>query len=79
MKKRKILLILDNCPAHNCTEALCDIEIKLLSKNYTGNLQTLDLEIIRSFKCKFEKLKLEKILVFEGKGNDVHQCYKKSI
>ena len=71
-QKCKILLILDNC-----SESLSNIEIKFLPKNYTGNLQPLDLGIIRSFKCKFEKLKLEKILELVEKGNDVYQCYKK--
>ena len=74
-KNRKILLILDNCPAHKCIEVLSNIEIKFLPKNSTGNLQPMDLGIIRSFKSKFEKLKLEKIIDSVIRGNNVYKCY----
>ncbi|KAG0441429.1 Tigger transposable element-derived protein 6 [Dictyocoela muelleri] len=69
-KKRKILLILDNCPGHKITCSTSNIELLFLPKNSTSKLQPLDAGIIRSFKVKFYSYQLKSIV---GKiTNDVN-------
>ncbi|KAF7685759.1 Tigger transposable element-derived protein 6 [Cucumispora dikerogammari] len=58
----KILLLLDNRPAHKCRDQLSQIELKFLPKNSTGELQSLDNGIIRIFKANIKKYKLNFIL-----------------
>ncbi|KAG0437264.1 Tigger transposable element-derived protein 6 [Dictyocoela muelleri] len=59
---RKILLLLDNCPAHKISCQLTNIELLFLPKNSTSRLQPLDAGIIRSFKAKFFNLQLSAIV-----------------
>lgn len=74
--KKKICLILDNCPAHNIAENFSQIEMIFLPPNSTGILQPMDLGIIRSFKCKFEALKLKKIISSIQEDKTVYESYK---
>ncbi|KAG0439391.1 Tigger transposable element-derived protein 6 [Dictyocoela muelleri] len=51
-EKRKILLILDNAQTHPFVQ-LCNIELLFLPKNTTSIMQTLDMGIIKAFKCHY--------------------------
>jgi hypothetical protein len=64
LKKRKVLLFVDNCSSHKTPKNLLNIEIKYLPSNTTSRLQPLDQGIIRSFKAKYRKLLL-KYLTFQ--------------
>ncbi|KAF7685383.1 Tigger transposable element-derived protein 6, partial [Cucumispora dikerogammari] len=74
---KKILLLLDNCPAHKCRDQLSQIELMFLPKNSTGELQPLDNGIIRTFKANFEKYKLNFILEKVENEFGVYESYKK--
>lgn len=54
MKKRTILLILDNCSSHPKMN-LTNIEMLFLPPNTTSILQPLDLGIIKNFKHNYRK------------------------
>lgn len=53
MTRRKILLLLDNCPAHNLKFTPQNIELCYLPKNSTAITQPLDKGIIKSFKTYY--------------------------
>jgi hypothetical protein len=53
-KKEKILLLLDNCPAH-CTVALRNIKLAFLPSNCTYVLQPMDQSVIKCMKTYFRK------------------------
>ncbi|KAG0440024.1 Tigger transposable element-derived protein 6 [Dictyocoela muelleri] len=61
-ERRKILLVLDNCPAHKISVETSHIELIFLSKNTTSKLQPLDAGIIRSFKAKFYGYQLSSVV-----------------
>ncbi|KAG0434594.1 Tigger transposable element-derived protein 6 [Dictyocoela muelleri] len=61
-EKRKVLLVLDNCPGHKITIETSNIEILFLPKNTTSKLQPLDAGIIRSFKAKFFSYRISSIV-----------------
>ncbi len=50
-QRRKVALIVDNCPADKCTIALSSIELFFLPPNSTPLIQPMDAGIIRSFKA----------------------------
>lgn len=52
-KKRKIALLLDNCPAHPHITTLNNIELVFLPPNTTSLIQPLDQGIIKTFKTNF--------------------------
>ncbi|UYV61013.1 hypothetical protein LAZ67_1003100 [Cordylochernes scorpioides] len=54
-KKRKFLLILDNCPAHQIPEGLQNIEIRFLPALTTSALQPCDMGIIKALKDQYRK------------------------
>ncbi|XP_045461753.1 tigger transposable element-derived protein 4-like [Harmonia axyridis] len=54
-KKKKILLLVDNCPAHPNVTDLKSITLAFLPPNTTSVLQPMDQGIIRSLKCNFRK------------------------
>lgn len=54
-KKRKILLILDNCTAHPSVDSLSSIELLFLPPNTTALCQPMDQGVIRSLKSHFRK------------------------
>ena len=61
-EKRKILLFIDNCTAHNNLPHLENIRIEYLPPNTTSKLQPLDQGIIQNFKCLYRKEVIRKII-----------------
>lgn len=60
---RKILMFLDNCPAHPKGLSFSNIELEYLPKNTTSVLQPMDQGIIRSFKCHYRKRLIRHVLL----------------
>ena len=58
LEKRKILLLLDNCPSHKINIKMENVEALFLPKNSTSVTQPLDSGIIKSFKGKYFHLLL---------------------
>ncbi len=61
-KKRKILLFIDNCPAHNNVLPLKNVTVMFLPPNTTSALQPLDQGIIQNFKVYYRKCVVRHIL-----------------
>ena len=62
-EKRKIALIVDNCPAHSKVEGLKAIDLIFLPPNTTPKTQPMDQGIIRSLKAGTEPKSLENTLL----------------
>lgn len=60
--KKKILLLVDNCPAHPNVEGLSAIKLCFLPPNTTSVLQPLDQGIIKSLKVHFRKFQVTKMI-----------------
>lgn len=73
--QKKVLLIIDNCPAHPTLNNLKKIKIVFLPANCTSVLQPLDQGIIRSFKCHYRKFVLRKVIT----AMDAKQNYSISV
>jgi hypothetical protein len=52
-KNRKILHLVDNCPAHPHIQDLSNIKLVFSPPNTTSVLQSMDMGIIKSFKGYF--------------------------
>ena len=63
-KGEKILLLVDNATAHDCTlnSKLSNITQVFLSKNSTSRLRPLDAGVIKNFKVKYRQLLLRHVL-----------------
>lgn len=61
-ENKKVLLLLDNCPAHPKIDTLKNIKLVFLPANSTSKLQPLDQGVIRSLKCKYRTQVLAKVL-----------------
>jgi len=61
-KKKKILLLVDNCPAHPSISDLRSITLIFLPPNTTSVLQPMDQGIIRALKSNFRKNLVLKII-----------------
>lgn len=61
-EKRKIVLFIDNCAAHNTIPKMENVKIEFLPPNTTSKLQPLDQGIIQSFKVKYRHLVVKKML-----------------
>jgi len=61
-QKRKILLFIDNCPAHNDTSNLQNITVEFFPPNTTSKLQPLDAGIICNFKVHYRSLVVKKLI-----------------
>ncbi|XP_022852907.1 CENP-B homolog protein 2-like [Olea europaea var. sylvestris] len=56
MNGRKVLLIVDNCPAHpKVVEGLINVELFFLPPNTTSKIQPCDTGIIRAFKAHYRR------------------------
>ena len=62
MKGRKILLIIDNCPAHPVVDNLTNIEIVYLPANTTSQTQPCDQGIIQALKHRYRMKLLAKFI-----------------
>jgi hypothetical protein len=61
-RKRRILLFVDNCAAHNVNEEYTNVKVKFLPANTTSLIQPLDQGIIRHFKVLYRRRILEHIV-----------------
>jgi len=61
-KKRKILLLIDNCTPHNAPPKLDNIRVEYFPSNCTAVLQPLDQGIIRAVKSRYRTFLLRQIL-----------------
>ncbi|XP_025407157.1 tigger transposable element-derived protein 6-like, partial [Sipha flava] len=62
IQKLKILLFIDNCPAHNIIPNYQAIKVKFLPPNTTSKSQPLDQGIIKTFKTLYRKEIVRKII-----------------
>ena len=61
-EKRKIALIVDNCPAHPYVQIFDLVELIFLPPNTTSITQTMGQGIIRSTKAKYRSLTVKKLI-----------------
>ena len=61
-EKRKIALIVDNCPAHPKAEGLNAIDLIFLPTNTTSKTQPMDQGIIRSLKARYRTKVIRKYI-----------------
>ena len=54
-KKRKIAMVVDNCPAHPHVRSLKNIELVFLPPNTTSKTQPMDQGVIQNFKTHYRK------------------------
>ena len=53
-EKKKVALIIDNCPAHPTIDNLKSIDLIFLPLNTTSKLQPMDQRVIRSLKAYYK-------------------------
>jgi hypothetical protein len=70
-EKRKILLFIDNCTAHNLISTLNAIQVQFLPPNTTSVLQSLDQGIINNFKIFYRKEMVKKIISAINANNQI--------
>ena len=68
-EKRKIALIIDNCPAHPDVPALEWVELIFLPLNTTSVTQPMDQGVIRGLKAKYRSLAVKKQITALEKGS----------
>ena len=59
---RKIVLLVDNCPAHPSIDNLLSTELIFLPHNTTSKLQPMDQGVIRSLKALCKTMSIKKII-----------------
>ena len=69
-QKRKVLLFVDNCPAHPIVPRLQAVAVHFLPPNTTSVLQPMDQGIIQCFKMWYKKLLLGKMVEAMDSGSD---------
>ncbi|GBN51771.1 Tigger transposable element-derived protein 4 [Araneus ventricosus] len=69
-KKRKIVLLIDNCTAHIEPSNLQCIKVVFLSPNTTSVLEPMDQGVISSLKCHYRKQLILRILECYDKNKD---------
>lgn len=62
LKQRKILLLIDNCPAHPNVPNLQCIKLVFLPPNVTSILQPMDQGIIKALKMQYRKMQVLEML-----------------
>jgi hypothetical protein len=67
-KNRKILLVVDNCPAHPHIQDLSNIKLVFLPPNATPALQPTDMGIIKSFMGYFRRFLLLQLIDRRERG-----------
>lgn len=68
MKKRKVLLFVDNCTAHPMVRGLKSIQLAFLPLNATSCLQPCGQGFIRCIKAKYKAKMLFRLIEFIDKG-----------
>jgi hypothetical protein len=61
-ERRKVLMIVDNCPAHPHVDKLQAIKLEFLPPNATSRLQPCDMGIIKNVKVKYRRLKALRLI-----------------
>ena len=69
-EKKKVALIIDNCPAHPTIDNLESIELIFLPPNTSSKLQPMDQGVIRSLKAYYKALAWQRLVVGIDKGKD---------
>ena len=59
---RKIVLLVDNCPAHPSIDNLVSTELIFLPPNTTSKLQPMDQSVIRSLKADYKTMSIKKLI-----------------
>ncbi|KAJ1520378.1 hypothetical protein ONE63_003513 [Megalurothrips usitatus] len=76
VEKRKILLFIDNCPAHPVVNGLTNIKLIFLPKNTTSKLQPMDQGIIKNIKHYYRTRLVHRLINFIGRPNvQKKDCY----
>ena len=58
----KIVLIVDNCPAHPIVDGLKTIELVFLQQNTTSKTQPMDQGVIRFLKAKYRRKIIKRLI-----------------
>ena len=58
----KIVLIVDNCPAHPIVDGLKTIELVFLQQNTTSKTQPMDQGVIRFLKAKYRRKIIKRVI-----------------
>jgi hypothetical protein len=74
----KIILTLDNCPAHHDTSLLVsgNVRVVYLPPNCTSIIQPMYQGILRSLKCYYRQQLMQKLIVVCNRGQGVDVCKK---
>lgn len=67
LKTCKILLLVDNCPAHPCISNLRNKELAFFPANITTILQPMDQSVIKSLKGHYRRRMLIELIGTDGK------------
>lgn len=62
-EKRRVVLILDNCSAHNVEPQLSSVSLKFLPANTTAKSQPLDQGVIATVKALYKKRMCERVVL----------------
>ena len=61
-ERRKIVLLVDNCPAHPSIDNLVSTELIFLPPNTTSKLQPMHQGVIRSLKAHYKTMSIKKLI-----------------
>lgn len=70
LQNRKVVLFIDQCPAHKITSQLHNVEIVFFPANCTSELQPLDLGIIQAFKFLYRKYLVARSVLMLDTGKE---------
>ena len=70
LQKRKVLLFIDNCPAHPSLPGLNAVTVHFLPPNTTAVPQPMGQGVIQCFKSCYRTFLLEKIVNYMDNGMD---------
>ena len=73
---RKVLLFIDNAPAHPVIENLSNVKVVFFPANATSLLQPLDAGIIRTVKAAYRKELLSFVVQRIDENNPIHEIIK---
>lgn len=80
LQDRKVILFIDQCPAHNNLIELSNVRVVYLPPNTTSLLQPLDGGIIKTFKAHYRKLLSKNIIMrLDANVNDKAEDAAKSV